>query len=71
MLEGTLIFTFATQQVEAAAGATVFVPAGVAHTYEAIDDARYLIIMTPRLQALIEELHGAPVDQHSSIMRRY
>lgn len=38
------------------AGGTVFVPAGVAHTYEASDDARYLLILTPRIDALIREI---------------
>jgi mannose-6-phosphate isomerase-like protein (cupin superfamily) len=55
VLEGRLRFRFADRVVEATAGATVFVPAGVAHTYEAID-ARYLIILTLRLAALIDEL---------------
>jgi mannose-6-phosphate isomerase-like protein (cupin superfamily) len=55
VLEGTLRFRFADRQVEVGAGSTIFVPAGVAHTYEAIE-ARYLIILTPRLLALIEQL---------------
>jgi mannose-6-phosphate isomerase-like protein (cupin superfamily) len=59
VLEGRLRFRFGDQVVEATAGATVFVPAGVAHTYEAID-ARYLIILTPRLAALIDELQRTP-----------
>ena len=71
VLEGTLTFTFADREVEAAAGTTVFVPAGVAHTYTAGDDARYLIILTPRLRDLIEELHAAPQQQHAAIMRSY
>jgi mannose-6-phosphate isomerase-like protein (cupin superfamily) len=69
VLEGTLKFRFADREVEATAGTTIFVPAGVAHTYEAIGDARYLIILTPRLRDLIEALHGAPRQQHPAIMR--
>ncbi len=71
VLEGTLKFTFADREVEAAAGATVFVPAGVAHTYAASDTARYLIILTPRLHALIAALHAAPQQDHAAIMRKY
>src|SRR5690349_17481148 len=56
VLEGTLTFTFADRQAEAPAGTTVFVPAGVAHTYQADDTARYLIMLTPRLHELIAEL---------------
>jgi mannose-6-phosphate isomerase-like protein (cupin superfamily) len=59
VLEGTLRFRFADRTVEARAGSTVFVPAGVAHTYEAFEEARYLVILTPRLRALIAELQAA------------
>ena len=45
----------------------MFVPAGVAHTYEAAD-ARYLIILTPRLAALIKALKGEKDrSQHPAI----
>ena len=59
VLEGTLHFRFADFEVDVPAGGTVFVPAGVAHTYQATD-ARYLIILTPRLDALIAELQTRP-----------
>jgi hypothetical protein len=50
----------------------VFVPAGVAHAYfEANGPTRYLIVLTPRLAALIGALHGAPFDQHGEVMRRF
>ena len=71
VLEGTLRFRFADRQVDALAGTTVFVPAGVPHAYEASGAARYLIILTPRLRDLIAELQGAPIGQHGEIMRRY
>jgi mannose-6-phosphate isomerase-like protein (cupin superfamily) len=72
ILEGTLTFKFADRQVEVPAGTTVFVPAGVPHTYyEAHGSTRYLIIMTPRLRELIAALHAAPYAQHQEIMRRY
>nr|MBA3947564.1 cupin domain-containing protein [Herpetosiphonaceae bacterium] len=64
VLEGTLNFTFADHAVTAEAGTTVFVPAGVPHTYEASSSARYLIILTPRLRDLIAALHDAPAEQH-------
>src|SRR5512147_1892822 len=71
ILEGTLTFRFADRQVEAPAGTTVFVPAGVAHSYfEANGPTRYLIILTPRLRELIAALHAAPYDQHQEVMRR-
>ena len=72
ILEGTLTFKFVDRQVEAPAGTTIFVPAGVPHAYyEAHGPTRYLIIMTPRLRDLIAELHSAPREQHKAIMQRF
>jgi mannose-6-phosphate isomerase-like protein (cupin superfamily) len=72
VLEGALRFRFVDGQVDAKAGTTVFVPAGVAHTYEAIGDSRYLIVLTPRLRDLIAELQRAPDRQQDrEITRRY
>jgi mannose-6-phosphate isomerase-like protein (cupin superfamily) len=71
VLEGTLHFRFADREVDVPAGGTVFVPAGVAHTYRATS-ARYLIFMTPRLAALIRDLQANrdPIGQ-AEIYRKY
>lgn len=58
VLEGALRFEFVDGHVDAPAGTTVFVPAGVAHTYRETEPSRYLIILTPRLAQLIAELHA-------------
>jgi quercetin dioxygenase-like cupin family protein len=72
VLSGTLTFRFLDKQIVAKAGTTVFVPAGVAHSYVASEEpARYLIIMTPRLNDLITALHAAPREQHNTIMQRF
>lgn len=72
VLEGTLTFRFKDKQVEAPAGTTVFVPAGVPHDYfESQGSTRYLIILTPRLRNLISALQEAPREQHDAIMRRF
>jgi mannose-6-phosphate isomerase-like protein (cupin superfamily) len=71
VLAGALRFRFADRVIDVGPGGTVFVPAGVAHSYEALD-ARYLIILTPRLAALIAELQQAPDrSQHSAIYQRH
>jgi mannose-6-phosphate isomerase-like protein (cupin superfamily) len=58
VLEGSLRFRFADREVDAPAGTTVFVPAGVAHTYRvSVEPSRYLIFLTPRLDRLIARLH--------------
>ena len=46
--------------VEARAGAAVFVPRGTAHTYwnPGPGLVRYLLIMTPNVYSLIEDIHA-------------
>src|SRR6266576_3192741 len=71
VLEGSLHFRFVDREIEIPAGGTVFVPAGVAHTYQATE-ARYLIILTPRLDALIGELQARPDPKTlPAIYRKY
>ena|SRR6267154_1021087 len=71
VLDGTLTFKFPDRIVDVAAGTTVFVPAGVPHTYFTKGAARYLIILTPRLNEMISELQTSPFDKHASIMKKY
>jgi hypothetical protein len=48
------------------------VPAGVPHAYEVVGTARYLIILTPRLNDLIAELQRTPdKEQQKEVMRKY
>jgi mannose-6-phosphate isomerase-like protein (cupin superfamily) len=71
VLEGTLHFRFADREVDVPAGGTVFVPAGVSHTYRA-DQARYLIVLTPRLAALISELQATrDPNAHAAVYARH
>ena len=71
VLEGSLHFRFADRELDVPAGESVFVPAGVAHTYQA-QDARYLIVLTPRLDALIRELQATPDRAaHAAVYRKY
>jgi len=71
VLEGSLHFRFADRELDVGAGGSVFVPAGVAHTYEA-REARYLIVLTPRLDALIRELQSTPDrTAHTAIYQKY
>src|SRR5438309_9755224 len=67
VLEGELTFRYADRAEIAGPGTTVFVPAGVAHTYTTSADARYLIILTPRLKALIAALQADrdPAHRHA------
>jgi quercetin dioxygenase-like cupin family protein len=72
VLEGELEFRYSERMEIAGPGTTVFVPAGVAHTYTAGRDARYLIVLTPRLSALIAALQADRDPTHQNdIYRRF
>jgi mannose-6-phosphate isomerase-like protein (cupin superfamily) len=59
VLDGTLGFRLGDDEVEAEAGSAVFARRGTPHTYRnaGATDARYLLVMTPRIAQLIEEIH--------------
>jgi hypothetical protein len=60
VLKGSLRFRFADGTIDAGAGTTVFVPAGLAHTYCMLEPSRYLIFLTPKLDRLIARLRELP-----------
>jgi quercetin dioxygenase-like cupin family protein len=71
VLEGELTFRYTDRTETAGPGTTVFVPAGVAHTYTAGPATRYLIVLTPRLSSLIKALQADrdPGHQHDIYKR--
>jgi quercetin dioxygenase-like cupin family protein len=71
VIEGTLTFKFPDRTFIAQKGTTVFVPAGTPHAYTADASARYLLILTERLNKLIEELHSTPFASHNDVMKKY
>lgn len=72
VLEGTLGFRLGDQTIEAPVGSAVLAPAGTPHAYwnAGPGRARYLLVASPRLFKLIEELH-APDADFAAIFRRY
>ncbi|GLX68756.1 cupin domain-containing protein [Paenibacillus glycanilyticus] len=71
VLEGTLGFRIGGQIIEAKAGDSVMVPRGTAHTYwnPKAEPARYLLIMTARINELIQSIHAAS-DRSEEAMRK-
>jgi len=59
VLEGVLCVRVGEDEVEARAGSAVLVPRGTPHTYWNPEPkpARYLLMMTPNVYRLIEEIH--------------
>jgi len=60
VLEGKLRVARGVEEVETVAGAALLVPRGTAHTYwnPGPDPARYLLIMSPNIFGLIQEIHA-------------
>lgn len=73
VVSGALRFRFADEEVITGAGATVLVPAGVAHTFgnAGPEPSRYIIILPARLDEMIGLLHEADRAEHAAIYRRY
>ena len=72
VLAGALGFRLGDDVVEARAGAAVVAPRGTPQTYwnAAPTEARYLLVLTPRLHRLIEALH-APHDDMGAVFRAH
>lgn len=72
VIAGRLGFRLGDEVVEAGPGEAVLAARGVAHCYwNAVPGlTRYLIIVPPRLMALVDELHGGPGD-YREIFRKY
>jgi mannose-6-phosphate isomerase-like protein (cupin superfamily) len=70
VLEGRLGVQVGDQDVEADAGAAVFVPRATPHTYWNAGDSRlrYLLVMTPRIHRLIQAIHSS-TDKSPSTLR--
>jgi mannose-6-phosphate isomerase-like protein (cupin superfamily) len=61
VLEGRLGFRLGDELVEAGAGEAVMARAGTPHTYwnASTGPTRYLLVMAPRILALIDAIHAA------------
>src|SRR5262249_15888494 len=73
VLEGRLGFRLGDEEVEAGPGACVFAPRGTPHSYwnAGAGPARYLLVIPPRILALIRALHEPGAGDSAGIFRRY
>jgi quercetin dioxygenase-like cupin family protein len=71
VLEGTLGFRLGEEEIEAQPGSAVLATRGVPHTYwnAGAGAARYLLVLTPQIHALIEAIHATD-DRSPETMRR-
>ena len=71
VLEGKLCVQMDNEVVEAPAGSCVIVRRGVKHTYwnPAPERVRYLLVMPPRIQGLIREIHELKERSRESLSK--
>jgi mannose-6-phosphate isomerase-like protein (cupin superfamily) len=74
VLEGVLRFRIGDETFEAGPGRAVFAPKGTPHSYGNArqgEPARYLLVMTPRIRALIEALHAPGAADYPAIFQAH
>ncbi len=73
VISGALRFRLHDRVLVAAAGSTVLVPAGIAHTFgnAGPEPSRYVIILPSRLDALIARLHEVDRADHPAVYAEY
>ena len=73
VLEGRLGVRLGERTVEAGPGEAVLAPRGVVHTFWNASNGvtRYLIVMTHRIQQLIDELHETGFANVADTFRKY
>lgn len=74
VLEGTLRFRIGEAEHTAGPGAAVVAPKGTPHAYGNATrghTARYLLIMTPKIRALVEALHEPGATDYAAIFRAH
>lgn len=64
VLRGTLGFRLGDEEVQAGPGSAVLARRGTPHTYRNAgrEEAEYLLVMTPRIAALVEAIHQPDAD---------
>jgi glyoxylate utilization-related uncharacterized protein len=69
VVSGRLGFRLADETVEVGPGGAVHVPPSVAHTFwnAAPGPTRYVLVMTPRIKALIDGLHALPSRDRATL----
>jgi mannose-6-phosphate isomerase-like protein (cupin superfamily) len=75
VLDGVLRFRLGDDETfEAGPGSAVFAPKGTPHSYGNAregEPARYLLVMTPRIRALVQALHAPGAGDYAAIFRAH
>ena len=74
VLDGALRFRIGDEVFETGAGSAVLAPKGTPHAYGNAmrgRPARYLLVMTPKLRALVQALHEPGAGDYAAIFRAH
>lgn len=74
VIEGALQFRIGEQTFEAGPGSAVLAPKGIPHAYgnpRRGQTARYLLVMTPKIRALVQALHEPGASDYAAIFRAH
>ncbi len=74
VLEGTLRFRIGDEVFEAGAHSAVLAPKGTPHAYGNArrgEPARYLLVITPKIRALVQALHEPGASDYAAIFRAH
>ena len=73
VVSGRLGFRVGDEEREVAAGESLLVPRGTPHSFwnPTAEPTRYLVVMTPRIHALIEALHAGDRDDFARIFEEH
>jgi mannose-6-phosphate isomerase-like protein (cupin superfamily) len=74
VLDGVLRFRLGEDVLEAGPHSAVLAPKGTPHAYGNArrgEPARYLLVMTPKIRALIQALHAPGADDYAGIFRAH
>jgi len=73
VVSGRLGFRVGDEEREVAAGESLLVPRGTPHSFwnPTAGPTRYLVVMTPRIHALIEALHAGDRDDFARIFEEH
>jgi mannose-6-phosphate isomerase-like protein (cupin superfamily) len=74
VLEGSLRFRIADDILEVGPGGAALAPKGTPHAYGNArrgQTARYLLVMTPKIRALVQALHEPEASDYAAIFRAH
>jgi mannose-6-phosphate isomerase-like protein (cupin superfamily) len=74
VLAGVLRFRIGDEVFEAGPGGAVLAPKGTPHAYGSArrgEPARYLLVMTPKIRALVHALHEPGASDYAAIFRAH